>query len=369
MTQTAEIVDGLRAWVAAESPTHDKTAVNRVVDLAQAGWQQAGFTTRRVPGRDGYGDHILVESPWGGADEKGILILTHLDTVHEIGAFGDPFQISNGRIRGPGVLDMKGGAFIALVAAREIARAGGCALPIRALVTADEEVGSPTSRALIEREGARAAYVLVTEPARNGGKCVTGRRGVGRYTLTAHGRAAHSGVAHSDGRSAIREMARQILALEAMTDYDRGLTLNVGRVSGGTTDNTVPEWCVAYLDVRMEDAAIAAEIDARLKALAAQDRDVSLTVEGGINRPPYRKTPGIAALFSKAQAIARDIGFDLQDVFTGGGSDGSFLAGQIPTLDGIGVDGAGAHTLDEHVEIASLVPRMMLLGRLMDALP
>ncbi|MEL6236107.1 MAG: M20 family metallopeptidase [Pseudomonadota bacterium] len=368
MAQEAEIIDQLRGWVEAESPTQDAAAVNRVMDLAQTAWRDAGFATRRIPGRDGFGDHVAAESPWGSADAPGILILTHLDTVHEIGAFGPAFRIEGGRIYGPGALDMKGGALIALMAAREIAARGGCALPIRALATSDEEVGSPTSRALIEAEGTRAKYVLVPEPARDGGKCVTGRRGVGRYTLTAHGRAAHSGVAHADGRSAIREMARQVLAVEALTAYDRGLTLNIGRIAGGTTDNTVPEWCQAHLDVRMQDDAMAEEIDARLKALTAHDPDLRLTVEGGINRPPYTKTPGIAALLATAQEIAGEIGFALEDVFTGGGSDGSFLAGHIPTLDGIGVDGAGAHTLHEHVEIASLVPRMTLLRRLMTRL-
>lgn len=365
MATEDEIIAGLKPWVEAESPTSDAAAVNRVMDLAQADWRGAGFSVRRIPGRDGMGDHLSVESPWG--EGPGILILTHLDTVHPVGAFGPrAFRIEDGLIRGPGALDMKGGAHIALVACREIAAAGGCALPVRVLVTSDEEVGSPTSRDLIETEGARAKFVLVPEPARNGGKCVTGRRGVGRYGIAAHGRAAHAGVAHADGRSAIREMARQILAIEAMTDYERGLTLNVGRIEGGTVDNTVPEWCRARIDVRMQTPEIAAEIDARLKALSAHDPDVTVTVEGGINRPAYVKTPGIAALLERAQGIARDIGFTLEDMHTGGGSDGSFLAARIPTLDGIGVDGAGAHTLDEHVFVASLVPRMRLLKGLIE---
>ena len=373
MTDTAEadLIAMLRTYVEAESPTADPAAVNRVMDLAEGDLRAMGCTVSRIPGRDGFGDHIAAQAPWSGdGNGAGVLVLCHLDTVHPIGAFGPaPFRVEDGKAVGPGTADMKGGVVIALAALRDIIEAGReTPLALRFLITSDEEVGSPTSRALIEEEGERAKYALVVEPARNGGRIVTSRRGVGRYRMEAHGRASHAGVAHGDGRSAIAEIARQVLAVEAMTDHARGLTFNIGRIGGGTTDNTVPEHAWASVDVRADDAALAQGADAALKALRAHDPDVTLTVTGAINRPPYPKTPGIEALLDEARALAAEIGFELRDMHTGGGSDGSFIAARVPTLDGMGVDGAGAHTLWEHALVASFVPRMMLLRRLMETL-
>ncbi|RMF37158.1 MAG: M20 family peptidase [Alphaproteobacteria bacterium] len=368
MTVTAEdILTGLRPWVEAESPTRETQAVNRVMDLVAADYRGIGFAVERIPGRDGLADHLRATAPWGG-EGPGILVLCHVDTVHGVGAMGPAFRREGDRVYGPGVLDMKGGGFLAFTALRLMAEEGTGGLQVRVLITGDEEVGSPTARALIEAEGERARFVLVPEPARNGGRIVTGRRGVGRYGVTVHGRAAHSGIAHAEGRSAIAEMARQVLKIEAMTDYDRGVTLNVGRIEGGTTDNTVPEWCRARVDLRMDDAGLAAEFDAALKALAPLADGFEIEVQGGITRPPWRKTPAIQALFAHAQGLAAEIGFDLKDIHTGGGSDGSFLAARLPVLDGLGVDGAGAHTLEEHLYVSSLVPRMRLLKRLMETL-
>lgn len=367
----AELIETLRAYVEAESPSGDAAAVNRVMDLAEAELRAMGCEVRRIPGRDGFGDHLAAEAPWTGeGNGAGILVLCHLDTVHAIGAFGAaPFRVEDGRAIGPGTADMKGGVVIALAALRGIVEDGReTPLPVRLLITSDEEVGSPTSRALIEAEGERAKFALVVEPARDGGKVVTGRRGVGRYRLETLGRASHSGVAHADGRSAVAELARQVLAVEAMTDHARGLTFNVGRIGGGTADNTVPERAWATVDMRADDAALAREADAALKALRPRDPDVALTVTGGINRPPYRRTAGIAALLEHARVLAAEIGFELRDMHTGGGSDGSFIAAKVPTLDGMGVDGAGAHTLWEHAFTASFVPRMRLLRRLMETL-
>lgn len=364
-----EILDGLRPWVEIETPTGHVAGLNRLMDLVAEDYRALGARIERIAGTHGQGDHLSIGLPWRGAvpaDGPALLILSHLDTVHPVGTLADfPFRVEGARAYGPGIADMKGGAYIAYRALRSLIEAEiETPLPIRLLITSDEEIGSPTSRTLIEAEGARAKAVLVTEPARSGGKIVTGRRGVGRYTLTAQGRAAHAGTNHDKGRSAIREIARQVEAMEAMTDYARGLTVNIGRIEGGTTDNTVPEWARAHIDTRMQTMAIAAEIDARLRALRPSLDGVALTLEGGLNRPPYEKWPGIAALFDHAKGLAADIGFTLEDMHTGGGSDGSFVAASVPTLDGLGVDGAEAHTRNEHIYTASLVPRMTLLRRL-----
>ncbi|GMG83730.1 M20 family metallopeptidase [Paralimibaculum aggregatum] len=371
MPDEREILAGLRDWVEIETPTGYVAGINRLMDMVAGQFAALGAEIERIPGRDGQGDHLSVALPWSGpAETPGLLVLCHLDTVHAVGSLASmPFRVEGDRAYGPGIADMKGGVYIAYRAARALVEAGAATpLPLRFLLTSDEETGSATSRALIEAAADRAAYVLVTEPARSGGKIVTGRRGLGRYRLTTRGRPAHSGTNHATGRSAIREMARQVLAIEAMTDYDRGVTLNVGQIHGGTSDNTVPEHCTAGVDLRADSNELLTEMDARLRALAPEDPDVTLNLTGGPNRPAYRKTPEIAALFEHAKGLAAEAGWVLEDLHTGGGSDGSFVAGRVPTLDGLGVDGAAAHTPDEHLFVSSLVPRMVLLRRLMETL-
>lgn len=364
------MLDEIKEWVEIESPTGAAAEVSRLMALVGRQFASIGFDVRTVPGRDGYGDNLLIQTPWGG-DGPGILVLTHLDTVHPLGTLGStlPFRIEGDRAYGPGIYDMKGGAFLSLAAARVLAQRGTpTPLPIRWVVGADEEVGSPTSRALIEAAGRHARYVLVTEPARDGGRCVTARKGTARYSIRFHGRPAHSGTRHADGRSAIKEMAHQILKLEAMTDYRRGITANVGVVSGGTTFNVVPEHASLLLDIRLPDAAAAKEAVALVEGLRPVDPDVAIEIEGGLSRPPYTRTPAIAGLLDQAQRLAQEIGFELSDVASGGGSDGSFLAERLPVLDGLGVDGDGAHTQHEHLLISSLVPRATLLLRLFETL-
>ncbi len=364
-----EILNGIRRWVEQESHTADVDGVNAMMALAEEAYVAMGANVERIPGRDGYGDHLIARSPWGG-DGPGILVLSHLDTVHPKGTLQiQPFKVEDGIAYGPGIYDMKGGAYIALHALRHLTRTQReTPLPITHLFVSDEEVGSPTSEALITGLARRAKYVLVTEPAREGGKIVTARKGSARFVITATGRPAHSGARHADGRSAIKEMARQILALEEMTDYERGLTVNVGLVSGGTGVNVVPETCVAEVDVRVPTPPIADEIIARILALQPFDPDVAVAVTGGLNRPPYEKMPEIAALFDHARTLAAEIGFELEDLKTGGGSDGNFTAAIAPTLDGLGVDGKGGHTHDEQLFVASLVPRTRLLLRLFETL-
>ena len=235
------------------------------------------------------------------------------------------------------------------------------------LVTPDEEIGSPTTRDLIEHLGREASRVLVTEPARDGGRCVTGRKGVGRFDVRVEGRPAHAGSRHADGRSAIREAARQILAVEGLTDYASGVTTTVGLMSGGTAANVIPQHAQFAVDLRVTSVADGERLSAAILGLRPVDADVRVTVTGGMNRPPYEKSPAVAALLAEAQAHARDLGFALEDVpMTGGGSDGNFTAALgVPTLDGLGIDGDGAHTLHEHGFVSSIVPRTLLMERLL----
>lgn len=367
---TRDLLDGVARWVAIESQTADVAGVNRLMSVCAEEYAAFGAHVTRIPGTSGRGDHLDVRSPWGG-DGPYILVLCHLDTVHPKGTLASklPYRVEGDRAYGPGIYDMKGGAYLALAALREMARAGiPNSLPVRVLLVSDEEVGSPTSRALIEAAGAGAKYALVTEPARDGGKVVTSRKGVGRYRMRAVGRAAHAGSRHADGRSAIREIARQILTIEGHTDYERGITFNIGQVHGGTADNVVPQECEATIDLRVRTLADGAEMEKFLFSLRPADPDVELTISGQLNRPPFEKTPGVADLFARAKTLAAELGLTLVDTTTGGGSDGNFIAHRVPVLDGLGVDGDGAHTLHEHMYISSIEPRMRLLQRLFQTL-
>lgn len=364
-----DLLAGIRAWVEIESQTADRDGVNRVMSKAASDFAAFGAAVERLPGRDGMGDHLSVTAPWGG-DGPGILVLCHLDTVHPKGTLADhlPFRVDGDRAYGPGICDMKGGAYNALAAVRDLAQKKKHGLPVRLLYTSDEEVGSPTSRAIIEDMARQAKYVLVTEPARDGGKIVVARKGVGQYTLTAHGRPSHAGARHKAGRNAIKEIARHVIAIEGMTDYARGLTFNVGQIRGGTADNVVPAECTANIDVRVRSQADAEWVDRYFHELKPHDPDIRLVVDGGPNRPPYERNPGVDMLFDKAKRVAADLGIDLQGVSTGGGSDGNFTAHMVPTLDGLGVDGFGAHTLEEHIFVSSVEPRMSLMAGLMASL-
>ena len=363
------LLAGINDWVKIESKTDEIVGVSRMMERAMTDFRSAGLAVEMIPGRDGYGPHFTAATPWDD-DGPGVLVLSHLDTVHPAGVIKrNPIRTEGDRAYGPGIYDMKGGAFLALSAACTLIEAGReTPLPIRFLIVSDEEIGSPTSRAHIEAAAETANHVLVTEPARDGGRIVTGRKGSARMVITARGVPAHSGVRHQDGSSAILEIARQIVTIEAMTDYNRGLTLNVGLVSGGTGVNVVSEHCSAEVDVRVVSTADGDAVIDRIRNLVPHDPNVTLEVRGGLNRPPYQKSNTVASLFEHARLLAEELGFELHDTFTGGGSDGNFTASIAPTLDGLGVDGSGAHTLDEHLLISSLVPRMLLLRRLFETL-
>jgi glutamate carboxypeptidase len=363
------ILDGIRSWVEIESPTENAEQVNRLASLVADGYAGLPATVERVPGKDGRGDHLIARSAWG-QDKPGILVLSHLDTVHPMGFIKRlPFKVDGDVAYGPGIYDMKGGAYLAYTAFRQLCLdKQQTPLGITQMYVSDEEIGSPTSRALIEAEGQKAKYVLVTEPARDGGKIVTGRKGVGRFDVVVKGVPAHSGTRPEDGRSAVRELAHVILALDALNDPARGVSVNVGVIRGGSKPNVVAEDAFAEVDLRVKSAADAEELMGKILGIKPKTEGVSVSITGELNRPPYEKGNAGAALFEHAKALAAEIGFELVDVFTGGGSDGNFTAPYTGTLDGLGVDGQGAHTHYEQMYISSIVPRARLLHRLYQTL-
>jgi glutamate carboxypeptidase len=363
------ILEGIRRWVEIETPTEAPDQVNKLATLVADGYRDLPATIERVPGQTGYGDHLVARSSWG-QDAPGILVLSHLDTVHPIGFIERlPFKIEGDIAFGPGIYDMKGGAYLAYHAFRQIcAKPERSPLGITQLYVSDEEIGSPTSRALIEAEGRKARYVLVTEPARDGGKIVTGRKGVARFEIFIKGVPSHAGTRPEDGRSAIRELANIIQTLEAMNDLKRGVTVNVGAVRGGTKPNVIAEEAYAEVDMRVPSLADSDELVPRILNLKSQTEGVSVKVTGELNRPPYEKSNAGAALYEHARTLAAELGFDLVDTSTGGGSDGNFTAAHTATLDGLGVDGKGAHTHYEQMYISSIEPRARLLHRLYQTL-
>ena len=363
------MLDGIRRWVEIETPTEAPEQVNRLVTMVADGYRDLPATIERIPGRDGRGDHLIARSAWGQG-QPGILVLSHLDTVHPLGFIERlPFRIQGDSAFGPGIYDMKGGAYLAWHAFAQLcAGREGSPLGITHLYVSDEEIGSPTSRGLIEAEGYKAKYVLVTEPARDGGKIVTGRKGVARFEVLVRGLPAHAGSRPQDGRSAIRELANVIQTLEAMTDLKRGVTVNVGVVRGGTKPNVIPEEAYAEVDLRVMTIADADEFVGKILNLKSRSEGITVKVTGELNRPPYEKGNAGAALYQHAKTLAAEIGFDLVDTFTGGGSDGNFTAPFTATLDGLGVDGEGAHTHYEQLYISSIEPRARLLHRLYQTL-
>jgi glutamate carboxypeptidase len=363
------ILDGIRRWVEIETPTEAPEQVNKLADMVADGYRDLPVAIERIAGHSGCGDHLVVRSSWG-QQAPGILVLSHLDTVHPIGFIERlPFRVEGDSAFGPGIYDMKGGAYLAYHAFKQVCASGERPpLGVTQLYVSDEEIGSPTSRALIEAEGRKAKYVLVTEPARDGGKIVTGRKGVARFEVFIKGVPAHSGTRPEDGRSAIRELANIIQTLDAMNDPKRGVSVNVGVVRGGTRPNVIAEEAYAEVDLRVPKTADADDIVPRILGLKSRTEGVSVRVTGELNRPPYEKGNAGAALYEHAKTLAAEIGFDLVDTFTGGGSDGNFTAPHTATLDGLGVDGQGAHTHYEQMYISSIEPRTRLLYRLYQTL-
>lgn len=368
---TAASVAAISDWVRIESPSHDAAGVNAMMDAVAQDVAGHSINVERVAGREGLGDALILRAgPQNGQPQ--VVVLSHLDTVHPRGMIDGALKlrIEGDRLYGPGVYDMKGGAWLALQAFKDVVASGALRRPAVFLFSPDEEIGSPTSRPLIESLSRGGVAALVTEPARMGGRIVTARKGTAAFEITVEGRAAHAGVNHDKGRSAIREAAHQILALEAMTDYATGTTINVGVITGGSGVNTVPQFAHLRIDGRVATMAEGEALVRRVLALQPQTPDTTLTIRGSLNRPPYEKTEGVAALFRTAQSLAAEIGLALEDCpMTGGGSDGNFSAALgVPTLDGLGIDGDGAHTPMEHALISSIAPRRALMTALLRTL-
>jgi glutamate carboxypeptidase len=362
-----EILAGLERWVRIKSPTMDRDGVNRMMDVAGEAMASLGAEVERHPGRDGYGDAVVAKTP-SASGLPGILVLCHLDTVHADGSFPDErvFHREGGRIFGPGILDMKGGAFLACHGLRlTVEHSGPTPLPITFIFVPDEEVGSPTSRALIEAEALQNRYVLVPEPAQDGLNLITGRWAFQRFTVRARGRPAHAGATLESGSSAIREIAEQIVRIEEMSDHDRKITFSVGTVDGGSFVNVVPERCDAEVLVVTAERDVFDHARAAITSLEPRSADVRLEIEAGPVRPLFAPTPDGLALYEHARSLARRIGFDPGHGSVGGGSDGNFTGSLgVPTLDGLGPRGDGFHTPTEHVRVSSLVPRARLLAEL-----
>jgi glutamate carboxypeptidase len=363
-----DLLAELAKWVALETPTTDPAAVNRLMDLAQAELAQAGAALTRIPGRDGYGDNLIARTTGQG---KPIFVAGHLDTVWSHGTLDAmPYKVDGEKAHGPGIYDMKAGSFLAFHAVCSILRQKvPTRRPIVLLLTPDEEVGSPTSREFIEREASEAAYVLIPEPAGPGGACVTARKGVGRFVMRVQGRGAHSGGNFQDGASAVVELARQIVRLHGLVDLERGITLNAAPIWGGSRPNVISPDAGCEIDLRVNSVADGEHMEQLLLETTALTPGCQVVMEGGMNRPPFAENPDILALYDKARGVAEQVGIALPRQHRGGGSDGNFTAALgLPTLDGLGCPGAGAHASHEHILWQHLAPRAALMAGLLETL-
>jgi glutamate carboxypeptidase len=363
----------LQALVELESPTAEsaaeKVALDRCLDFASEASARLGATIRRHRRRDS-GDILEARFSSGPArrGEKPILLLGHLDTVWPLGTIAQmPFRIEKGRAYGPGVLDMKAGVAMALTALDLLRTEGLPHRPVILLLTGDEETGSAASRELLEKTALRCEAVYVLEPAQGfDGAYKTARKGIANYRVHVTGVPAHSGVNFEQGHSAIADLARQVAAIEVLTNLKRGITVNVGTIHGGTRSNVIPAEAWAEVDVRVPRSSDFTRIDRRMKSLRAHDKACVLKVEGGLNRPPMERTRAGVALYRQAAALAGQLEIDLAEASTGGGSDGNFTSALgIPTLDGMGAVGEGAHARNESVVLKHLAPRTALLAAML----
>lgn len=371
-TRERSIVRLLERMVKIESPSNEKAAVDRMGALIAAEWKLRGGRVSILRNRL-QGDHIRAEISLSRDKASGqILVLGHLDTVYPIGALRKtPFRISSGRVFGPGTFDMKGGLAIAL-ASMDALRAMRIAPSSRIvfLWTSDEEIGSGSSRRAIEAEARKSKAVFVLEPAfGKDGRLKTQRKGVGEAEIIVSGRSAHAGIDPESGVNAVHELALQISRLREFNNPRRGITVQANVVNGGTASNVVPERASAQIDLRVARVSDVSVLNRKLRALRPILRGAKIEVRGGVNRPPMERTPESRRLFSLAQNLAREIGFKLGEAATGGGSDGNFTAALgVPTLDGLGAVGEGAHSPRECVVLRALPQRAALLASLLASL-
>ncbi len=364
------IINGLKPWIECESPTWDAAAVNQMMDLAAVKCAELGATIQRIPGTMGLGGSVRARFPHPKADEPGIMISGHFDTVHPIGTLAkNPFRHEDAKVYGPGIQDMKGGNFITLEAIRALQAANiETPLPIVALFTPDEEIGTPSTRTLIETEAKRAKYVLCPEPAHSDNGVTTGRYAIARFNLAAEGKPSHAGADLESGISAVRELAKRIIEIEEMTGDD--CTFSCNNLSSGKWVNCVPSYASAEcLSMAKEQSDLDAGVE-KILALSGQRNGVKFSVTRGVTRPVWEPDmPGTLALYEQAKAISAEVGFDMPHRSQGGGSDANFTGALgIPSLCSIGVKGEGLHTLNEHIDEDMIVPRTRIMAGLLSTL-
>lgn len=372
--QRAWLLDTIESLVRLESPTTDKTAVDRCGTELASRLAAIGGRVSRLARQD-RGDHLRAEFGQAEAghdhDRPHVLLLGHFDTVWPVGQLDRmPLKHEDGRLHGPGVFDMKAGIALGMLATRALLETGApVSRRIVMLWTTDEEIGSQTSRAALEDEARRSEAVLVLEPSLPGGAAKTSRKGCGAYHVVVRGVSAHAGIEPQKGANAVLELAHQILRITALQELVGGTSVSVVQVSGGSRSNVIPDEARALVDVRVPSAAAAAALDAAFRGLRPADPRTSLETTGGIDRPPLERTADVERLYTQAKEVARELGMPLDEGETGGGSDGNFTAALgIPTLDGLGAVGAGAHALHEHVDVESLPDRAALLAGIMAGL-
>ena len=365
-----EMVECVREQVVRESPTRSKLRCDELSSYLVIEFERIGGRVK-IHRQPQAGDHLQVD--FSASDKrKPVLLLGHIDTVYDLGALKTmPWREKDGRLFGPGVFDMKSGIVQMIFALSALAGAGGgLSRPVKVLLVSDEEEGSNSSRTITEKIAGECAAVLVCEPSGPGGALKTARKGVGSFTMKITGQASHSGLDFENGQSAILELARQVLAVSELTDLERGITVNVGVISGGTRSNVVAAEATADVDLRIAHKADGPIMERKFQHLHAVNKKCKLEIEGGINRPPLERTRQVVALFELARKIGLELGFGLEEIAVGGGSDGNFTAGMgIPTLDGLGAVGDGAHAPHESIVAAELPRRAALLAGLIEAIP
>lgn len=368
--QQEEMLSLLEQLVNIDSGSMNKVGIDQVGEALKTEYEQLGFQIEIVP-QDIQGNHLVIRHK--NAVRPTVMTVSHMDTVFKEGTVAErPFTIYEGRAYGPGVIDMKGSHVVLLYAIKALYAAGKKGYEnLEIILTSDEEIGSHTSRELIEAHTEGKKYALITEPARQDGSLVTARRGAGEFILKVTGKAAHSGIQPQAGRSAIEELARKIIKLHQLTDHAAGISVNVGIIEGGTTVNTVAPSAVAQVDVRIDKIEQATLIESKIREICATADVEGTTIEllGGLERPPMVKNEQTIALFEVFQEVGQSLGLSIKDVSTGGGSDASFTSAKgIATIDGIGPIGGGAHSEDEYLEVDSLVERTELLANVIQRL-
>ncbi len=362
-----QMVETIREFVTIESPSDNKLAADRMGALLAARFETLGGRAR-IHRAEEFADSVQIDFP-GREKLKPALLLGHFDTVYPLGTLATmPCHVTDGRLYGPGVLDMKSGIALMLCAIEALQTwHAGLPRPVTVFLVSDEEVGSYSSRKITEALAGESAAVLVLEPAGPRGAVKTARKGVGEYILNVKGVAAHAGLDPGKGHSAIVELARQITKVSKFNDLGRGLSVNPGVIRGGTRTNVIAAEATVEIDVRVKYAQQAVALDRKFRSLKPFDKHCRLSIEGGINRLPMERNAGVAALYKKAQSIAKRIGWKLEEAAVGGGSDGNFTAGMgIPTLDGMGGYGDGAHAVHEHIIISELPRRALLLAGMIE---